>query len=367
MKRSWWLIYCFTAWVVAPAHAQGPTPTIFPVGPGPLIIRIVDAITGRPISFALVALDAPRVEGFTSEAGRFSVPKLGPGSHHARVRQLGYAPRELILEVEPGGPPGPIEVQLTARPLQLPTVEVTACLSSDELDEQTRLVLDEASENARRLDLLQRSYPFTSWFRRIRVVTDSEGRSARRIVDDMALNSTASPAYKPGRAVIESFGNTDVGYFTTTAVLSADFRRTHCFWIAGVDTTPEGPWVRLSFGPIASLTGPDWAGELAIDTTGVLRRSSARLVVTRSRKEWPQAASVAVEYAELAPSLLHEYHLSAQIQGGAPDYLKNQEKWILICFRFTSGVPGVQKGQPPDAAMAAMLQRACPEGPTSRR
>ncbi|HSR15493.1 MAG TPA: hypothetical protein VLL51_07050, partial [Gemmatimonadales bacterium] len=94
-------------------------------------------------------------------------------------------------------------------------------------------------------------------------------------------NSTGSPLYRPGRAIVRSATQYDVAYFAIEAVLAREFRKSHCFWIAGIDSAEGGRRIRLAFAPAASVRGPDWEGELVVDTAGVLRRSLARLVVAR--------------------------------------------------------------------------------------
>jgi hypothetical protein len=330
---------CIVA-VVAAVPAHGQDPLVRQVPEGPLIVQTLDAVTGRPLGFAVVSMTSPKVESFTDEGGQLRLPRLARGRHTLRVRQLGYSPVELELEVGNGPAVAQVEVWLTPRPLELPTLVAQACVAPEDLDAPTRLVLDEASENVRRLMLLQRSYPFVAQYQRARRIRDRTGADVAVVVDTFSAASTASPWYRPGRAIVQwQRGQWDVAYFTIEAVLSKDFRKSHCFWIAGSEVGPGGRHIRLAFAPVASLKGPDWEGELLLDTTGVLRSSLARLVVYRPRAGWPTAAECRVRYDEHATSLLTEGRLDCGVIGAGPDYLENQETWNLVCRTFRREVP----------------------------
>lgn len=307
---------------------------------GQVTVRVVDAVTGRPLAFALVSMIRPRMERFTSETGRLVLPRLDRGPHPVTVRQLGYAPLNLTLEASDSAAPLEVVIGLTPRPLELPTLVVQACLAPDELDQATRIALDEASENARRLGLLQRNYPYLALYQRSRRYRDRDGHQIAAAIDTFTSHSTGAPLYRPGRAIIRSATQYDVAYFAIEAVLAREFRKSHCFWIAGIDSSEGGRRIRLAFAPAASVKGPDWEGELVVDTAGVLRRSLARLVVARPRKDWPTAAECRVEYDEAASLLVTEAALRCGVIGAGPEFLENEESWQLICRRFTREAPG---------------------------
>jgi hypothetical protein len=325
---------------VIPGYGQ--TPMVRQVPEGPLTVRTVDAVTGRPLAFAVVSMTSPQVEGFTDERGQLQLPRLDRGRRRLRVRQLGYSPVELELEVRDGPGVVHLEVSLTPRPLELPDLVAQACVAPDDLDAETRLVLDEASENARRLALLQRSYPYVAQYQRVRRIRDRTGTDLAAVVDTFAVASSAAPVYRPGQAIVKWRANWDVAYFTTEAVLSKDFRKSHCFWIAGIEHGEGGRRVRLGFAPVARLKGPDWEGELVLDTTGVMRSSLARLVVARPRAGWPTAAECRVRYDELAPALLTEARLDCGVIGTGPDYVENEEAWSLVCQIFKRRAPSAE-------------------------
>lgn len=318
------------------------------VATGQVAVRTVDAVTGRPLAFTLVSMTRPRMERFTSETGRLVLPSLDRGSHQLTVRQLGYAPLDLVLEATDSVAPLEVVIGLTPRPLELPTLVAQACLAPDELDPATRVALDEASENARRLGLLQRNYPYEARYQRSRRFRNRDGHDLTATVDTFTSNSTGPPLYRPGRAIVRSATQYDVAYFAIEAVLAREFRKSHCFWIAGIDSAEGGRRIRLAFAPAASVRGPDWEGELVVDTAGVLRRSLARLVVARPRKDWPTAAECRVEYDEAASLLVTEGALRCGVIGPGPEFLENEESWQLICRRFTREAPAESVAQCPD-------------------
>lgn len=321
---------------------------MIPVAPGAVSGEVVGAISGRPIPFVLVTLDRPRTEFFSSESGRFVLPSLVPGEYHLRVRQLGYQPLEVVLAVGEAAPQ-PLRLALSPMPLQLPTLIATACVSASELDSSARAVLDAASESARRLVILQREYPYVARYATLRELSSPSGRVLGRLPGAVELKSWEQETYRPGRAIAERGRNPPhIEYFTATAVLSDQFRDTHCFRFAGIDSAGADPLFRLEFEPLATLAGPDWAGELELDANGVLRKSRARLAMPRRRDSWPREGTCVVQYEAVGGVLPVEQRLSCLLIAGRRWPMDVQEEWQLDCQRFTKRIPGVQTGYPPD-------------------
>jgi len=82
--------------------------------------------TGRPIEYALVALDptGAKRETRTDRDGQFSFPGASPGQHAIRVTFVGYRPHDRTVQV----PGGTVDIEVTLERL-VPTlagVEVTA-------------------------------------------------------------------------------------------------------------------------------------------------------------------------------------------------------------------------------------------------
>jgi hypothetical protein len=341
-------IFCAISFMVeSPLAAQDTTRITISVGAGRLSGRIINQISNQPIPFVLVSLDKPRTDFFTSEQGRFSLPELGRGEHRMFVRQLGFQPLEVLLRVSEG-PSQELELSLQPRALQLPTLVASACLPADELEPGLKSVLAAASENARRLDLMQRDYPYASRYQKVREVFSRDGARIARTSGLEEWQFWTKSYYKPGKAIIpgREEGVHDVAWFTATALLAADFRKTHCFRYGGADSTdPVAPLVTIEFEPLASLKGPDWQGKLTLDNRGVLRRSEAHLVVNGKVKDsWPQAAACEVAYDAVGGALPVESVLICRTRMAEPWATVSVEEWRLTCQRFVKRVPGLESG-----------------------
>ena len=345
----------FGAWAllallaVRPLSAQDTTRIRVSVGTGRLTGRVTSQISGQPLPFVLVSFDRPRTNLFTTEQGRFTFPELGKGEHRMFVRQLGFEPLLVIIDVVEGAPQE-IELSLEPRALQLPTLVATACLPVGELEPGLRAVLGAASENARRLDLMQRDYPYAGQYQKVTEVFSRDGGRLSRTSAMEEWKFWTSAYYKPGKAII---GDNDVAWFTATALLAEDFRKTHCFRFGGADSTdPVSPLVTLEFEPLASLKGPDWEGRVTLDQRGVLRRSEAHLVAKKPKDAWPAAVACEVSYDAVGGSLPVESVLICRTRAAEPWATVRVEEWRLVCQRFVKGIPGIESGFLDDSSNA---------------
>jgi hypothetical protein len=338
--------------VAAPLVSQDTLRVTARVGTGPLTGRVTGGINGQAIPFALLSLDRPRLDFFGTEQGRFTLPALSRGEHRLLVRQLGYSPLLVLLIVSEDAA-STVDLVLEPRALVLPTLVATACAPVDALDPEVRAVLNAAAENARRLDLIQRDYPYAGRYVQVREVYGRDGTLLSRTPSRQELRFWEQSSYKPGRAIVPGRGsNVDVAYFSATALLSENFRKTHCFRFGGADSAEGRPSLTLEFEPLASLKGADWEGELTLDDRGVLRRSEARLVVRNPKENWPVAAICQVHYEAVGGSLPIESLLECRVRMGEPYVSEAVEEWRLECQRFTKKVPGVETGLLPDSTGA---------------
>jgi hypothetical protein len=332
--------------LASPLAGQDTTRIRVNVGTGRLTGRVTSQISGQPLPFVLISLDRPRTNLFTTEQGRFSLPELGKGEYRVLVRQLGFDPLEVLLEVTEGGPRD-LELSLAPRALQLPTLVASACLPAAELEPGLRGILAAASENARRLDLMQRDYPYAGRYQKVTEVFSRDGGRLSRTSDIEEWQFWTNAYYKPGKAILPGRlpDTHDVAWFTATALLAEDFRKTHCFRFGGADSTdPVSPLVTLEFEPLASLKGPDWEGKVTLDQRGVLRRSEAHLVAKKPRDTWPAAVACEVSYDAVGGSLPVESVLICRTRAAEPWATVRLEEWRLVCQRFVKKIPGVESG-----------------------
>jgi hypothetical protein len=321
------------------------------VGTEPLRGRVTSSVSARAVPFTLLALDHPRLDFFGSEDGSFRLPALDRGEHRLLVRQLGFKPLEVVL-VAGAANLDTLALVIEPRALILPTLVATACATVIDLEPGVRGVLEAASENARRLDLMQRDYPYAARYQQVREVYARDGSLVSRTPSRQELAFWEKPSYRPGHAIVPAKnGAVDVAYFSATALLADNFRKTHCFRFGGVDTTESGArMLTLEFEPLSTLSGPDWEGRLVLDERGVLRKSEARLVARKPKDNWPTSALCRVEYEVVGESLPVESVLVCRLRMGEPYVTEALEEWRLECQRFVKKVPGVESGFLPDSA-----------------
>lgn len=348
MRRLFGVIGLLLA--ATPAAGQDTLRLTARIGTGPTSGRVTGSINAQAIPFVLLSLDRPRLDFFSTEQGRFALPALGRGEHRLLVRQLGYQPLEVLLVVEEGAPEA-LELALEPKALVLPTLVATACASVQDLEPGARAMLNAAAENARRLDLMQRDYPYAGRYRQVREVYSPEGKLLSRVPSRQELQFWEKSWYRPGHAIVPAQrGMVDIAYFSATALLADGFRKSHCFRFGGVDSTdPAGPTLTLEFEPLASLKGPDWEGKLTLDERGVLRSSEASLVARKPKDNWPRWAWCQVTYEAVAGTLPMEASLVCRLRMGPPYRSETVEEWQLECQRFVKKVPGLESGLLPDS------------------
>jgi hypothetical protein len=339
--------------LASPLAAQDTLRVTARVGTGPVTGQVTGGIDGKAIPFALLSLDRPRLDFFGTELGRFTLPALSRGEHRLLVRQLGYSPLLVLLVVSEGAGSA-VDLVLEPKALVLPTLVASACAAVGDLDAEVRAVLNAAAENARRLDLVQREYPYAGRYVQVREVYGRDGALISRTPSRLELQFWEKSSYKPGGAIVRGRGSAvDVAYFSATALLAENFRKTHCFRFGGVDSSVPGrPALTLEFEPLASLKGPDWEGKLTLDDRGVLQSSEARLVARNPKDNWPVAAICQVTYEAVGGALPIESLLVCRVRMGEPYVSEAVEEWRLECQRFTKKVPGVESGLLPDSTGA---------------
>ena len=87
--------------------------------------RLVDAGTGAPVEGGTVEVSGPRrLTVLSADDGRWRVPDLPAGRYTVRVEHLAYAPAERVVQLPGTGEP--LRISLTARPVLLDALVVTA-------------------------------------------------------------------------------------------------------------------------------------------------------------------------------------------------------------------------------------------------
>ena len=319
--------------------------------PGGTLNGVVrDSASGRPVGYALVLVVGKAQRVFASESGRFVLIGLGSGAVSLRVQQIGYRAVTLSLTLDtseaPGaGAPG-LEVTLVRRPIVLPEVVVhgDVCTGTEALGTSAAegAIIDEAFKNAERILTMENSYPYQGAFQQTMVLLDRAMRETTRWVDTIRYDTRHTAGYRRGGVLYGPRNRSQkANYFMASDLAREEFRKSHCFWYAGRDSSlADFPGHRIEFAPVAKNRSADWAGSFVIDSaTMTLIRSEARLVNLKARETTFTSAECVVLYRQIVPTLVLEVQADCRTSRSSNAAPHTVERWRLIDFRFAGKSP----------------------------
>jgi carboxypeptidase family protein len=345
-------------------RASAAQPTRVQAPSGTLTGTVQDSATGLPVGFALVVLVEHGQRVFASEGGRFTLSGLASGPATLRILQIGYraVSLSLSLDASPGsatGAPG-VTVRLARVVFLLPEIVVEGDVCTGVRQRSgavTDGILGEIFKNAERLLTLQEVYPFQETYQETTAFFDSLGTVTGGRIDTGRYDSRRILRYRRGR-VIEREGPARVEsarYFQPSDLAREEFRRTHCFWYAGMDTLDGYRALRIQFAPLKEVKTTDWAGSLLIDSaTMVLERSEAHLVSLPSRGTFVSATCTLL-YQQVYPTLvtLQQGRCVSRIRAKPPR--TTVARWRLIDFKFLKRAPSDSGPPNPDPPLLSPL------------
>lgn len=306
-----------------------------------------DSASGAPVGYALVMVVGKDQQVFAGESGRFTLTGLARGEVTLRVQQIGYRPIRITVQIARDRATR-LTIDLPRQPVVLPEVVVrgSVCTGVEELqaDAEGGSILDEAFKNAERLLAMERSYPFRVAFQRATTILDSTRQRVGGWIDTVHYDSRSLTGYRKGRVLPLNppRGRTEnAKYFTTSDLAREEFRKSHCFWYAGRDTTVEGfPGYRIEFAPRGHIRSVDWAGSFLIDSmTMRLLRSEARMVNLPPKGTTFTSATCTVFYNPIAPTLVQEFQAACvHAHRTVPPRLV-VERWLLVRSAFLGRTP----------------------------
>ena len=291
------------AQVVAATHASGIARrhAEFPVPGRQLTGTVVDALSGAPIALALVTMPTADRSVLTGVDGRYRFTDLPAGMYTVRVRQIGFAPAELVVRVlDLPAPPPPrtgtdaaardaFDIRLTRIAVRLDTAYVHgragdgACrgrgwASLEGAHPQVAVLFGELRANAERYRLLADRFPLEYRIQRAERFALSSGSAFTQRTDTLLRRSDVRRPYEPGRvfdrapAFAAASGTATVPVGAEVRVpgfsemASHAFQAHHCFRYAGVQMFGTRIYYRVDFAPTADLIGPDVEGSLYVDS-----------------------------------------------------------------------------------------------------
>jgi hypothetical protein len=339
--------WVFLAALLVPAGGSVASLTAQEGGDAMLTGIVRDSASGTPVGYALVIVVGKDQQVFAAESGRFSLTGLARGDITLRVQQIGYRPVRITV---PGGRDRttPLTILLARQAVVLPEVVVhgNVCTGVEEMgaDAEGGSILDEAFKNAERLLAMERSYPFRVAFQRATTILDSTRQRVGGWIDTVHYDSRSLTGYRKGRVLPLNppRGRTEnAKYFTTSDLAREEFRKSHCFWFAGRDTTVEGfPGYRIAFAPRAEIRSVDWAGSFLIDSlTMRLMRSEARMVNLPPKGTTFTSATCTVFYNPIAPTLVQEFQAACVHAHRTVPPRVVVERWLLVRSAFLRRTP----------------------------
>ena len=311
---------------------------------------VQDSATGQPIGYALVIVPEQNQRVFAGASGRFALSGMRAGRATLRVQQIGYRALTLAVEfiTEPGNSSGTgLTIPLVRQAVVLPEIVVQGdvCTGAAALGtSESGTLIDEAFKNAERLFSLQEAYPARGAFQRVTTILNATYERTTGWVDTVAYDTRTQIGYQRGK-VLQSRGRNGreyANYFTTSDIAREEFRETHCFWYAGIDSLDGFTAYRVDFAPKAGVKTADWAGSLMLDSTSMrLLRSDARLVNLPKRGTSFGSAQCTVLYHESVPTLVQEFQARCIIAQLTQPVSYVVERWRLIDHSFIGKRPDV--------------------------
>ena len=281
---------------------------------------VVDAESGEPLAYSIVALRPGPAEHFTDQAGTFTFTGIATGTYRLLVRQIGYAPAETTLVIGGDGDLR-VRVALGRVGVELPPITVTGeltCVQPGPPDATVApalaAVFDQLLENARRYQLLADSFPFDFVLERTSYRSAAAGRErAPPEVDTIAQTSADERRRSRPGTIVEmgrgAWRDRRVVRLPALAELAdSAFVHNHCFRLAGRDTMGGEVFVRVDFEPAVRLRPSDVAGAAYLEL-GSYQLRYTRVRLTRPERALPGVLGLVVttRFREIVPGIvLHD-------------------------------------------------------------
>jgi len=259
--------------------AQEPSNTIVGV--------VVARETGERLAHSVIAVPSLGLRRFADDSGTFVLRDLPAGSFVVHARRLGFAPRDVMLTVQPGAHDS-LRIELTRVAVKLAAVQVRAdppCTTpglSAVTDSALKTLLTQLRMNGEQYRLLAERYPFVYSQERIVSSELKSGETRIERIDTLVVASTPSWRYQPGRILTRLGGRRRGDLFFNIPTLPdfADplFLDNHCFADGALDRVDGAELIRIDIVASARIKTPDVNGSIFLDPhTFQIRRSVLRL------------------------------------------------------------------------------------------
>ena len=302
-----------------------------------LHVTVVASDTGEPLAFSIVSLRPGAVERFTDQSGAFTLSALAAGTYRLLVRQIGYTPAETTIVVGSEADVS-IRMALDRVAVELPPITVTGELTCTQpgppdaaVTPALAAVFGQLLENAHRYRLLADSFPFDFVLER---TSTSTGEA--RAVDTIGQTSADERhGYRPGDVVQWGQGGFRGQRVVRLPALDqfADsaFVHSHCFRLAGRDTTEGETFVRVDFEPAARIRSSDVAGAAYLDVASYqLRYTRVRLTRPERSVRGVLSLVATTRFREIVPGIVLHDHVRGVTQlTGRVEHVEEQRLLVV--------------------------------------
>jgi hypothetical protein len=334
--------------LIARAPALHAAPAIHADSSGTLAGVLVGKEDGQPVPYGTVLIVETGEERFTSDSGAFRITGLVPGAYTVRARQIGYAPKDTTVQIEPAPAVTTVSIQLARLPVILRTVRVQGHLSDkcvaagipdSTIDPALASLFTQVRENVDRYRLLMREYPFRyarEEQRFTRYDPNGARQDVREAVDTAVFESRARRPYHVGGILY--YDNDAAGrrllymYLPTFGELGdSAFLAAHCFRYGGAAPSAgeaSEDLIRVDFVPLSRIKQPDVSGSVYLDAQRLtVRRAVFQMTKPGEVRPPVLGFKVTTSFRELVPlvPLMDSVETEQPIPGE-------------VVFRFTPGV-----------------------------
>lgn len=274
---------------------------------------VTGAETGLGLGYSIVTLYPVGARKFTDAAGAFTFDVSAAGTYVLSVRQIGYSPLDTQLVVRADTV---LNVALHRLAIELPPVTIAAlpCTEPgvpDSSDASLRNVFEQLQENARRYELLARSYPFRYDLEVAERTVNQRGDTGKPARWKLRIESRETHPYQVGGVIAPAWRPwnqmaTHVIHGTDLSDLGNEtFIANHCFNVAGTDTLGGQEWVRIDFQPASSIASADMAGSAYLDPQTYQVRYTITSITRPERSELRDLQSVVffTRFGSIAPGV----------------------------------------------------------------
>jgi len=271
---------------------------------------------GEAVQYGTVLLVGTGEARFTDALGNFRITRLPPGAYTLRARQIGYAPVDTTVDVDPAPAVTTVTIRLARLPAVLGLVKVEGhrakgCVATgipdSTVNPRLAAIFTQVRENIDRFRLLLDAYPFRFSREERRLIRLEPGGDSAGSVDTVTYESRDRRPYRIGGIIFAESDsstinltrschyNSDAGanvcettvsgkptrnrqlmYLPTFRDLEdSTFLSAHCFAYGGTESV-GGPnasqLIRVDFRPASAIRVPDVEGSIYLDAQRLIVR-----------------------------------------------------------------------------------------------